>query len=533
MSSTCSSSAAASTAPWRPWPSPPTAPRSPWSTATTSARGRARSRRTWCGAASSTSSSTRSGSSSGSAGRATGWLTAYPSRIAETRFLAALDRSSTHHPWFAAPRAHPPTGDSGSFHTRAPRLRSRQGDRRPRAGRRHQQRPRWHRVLRLPVARERLPLRQRVGLRRRRARRGDRQLRRRDECRARRRSMAGRPASTADRHDVLETTARAIVNAAGPRVGEINAMTDTADPPPARVLQGHPPRRPVDHRLGPGARLLRRRGPAVLRDPDGPSVGDRHDRHPRRRPRRRRSPQDDRDFVLDQVNKRLSLERPIARRRTSSPTAAGFAASSSATTMSVDRDWTELSRRHAVEVDRGRAVVTVLGGKLTDCLNVGIEVVDAVRDCGVTIVGRPSQVVRRARSHRTRPLPAAGRSRRAATGPPNANRRRRSPTCSGGAMAAGPMRSWRGSKPIRSSGAADDVGRRLLPGRDRGRRRGGVDRHDGRLPAPTHPARSARTARRTCAPIRASSRPAASCCPNDAAAAWSGGQADLTTKSNP
>ena len=33
----------------------------------------------------------------------------------------------------------------------------------------------------------------------------------------------------------------------------------------------------------------------------------------------------------------------------------------------------------------------MLGGKLTDCLNVGIEVVEAVRDCGVTIVGHPAK----------------------------------------------------------------------------------------------------------------------------------------------
>ena len=43
-----------------------------------------------------------------------------------------------------------------------------------------------------------------------------------------------------------------------------------------------------------------------------------------------------------------------------------------------DVDWTSLSRKHAIERDDERNVVTVFGGKLTDCLNVGEEVAEAV-----------------------------------------------------------------------------------------------------------------------------------------------------------
>jgi glycerol-3-phosphate dehydrogenase len=50
-----------------------------------------------------------------------------------------------------------------------------------------------------------------------------------------------------------------------------------------------------------------------------------------------------------------------------------------------DVDWTTLSRKHAIETDRRQNVVTVFGGKLTDCLNVGEEVAEAVEDLGVPL----------------------------------------------------------------------------------------------------------------------------------------------------
>jgi glycerol-3-phosphate dehydrogenase len=50
-----------------------------------------------------------------------------------------------------------------------------------------------------------------------------------------------------------------------------------------------------------------------------------------------------------------------------------------------DVDWTSLSRKHAIETDRARRLVTVFGGKLTDCLNVGEEVAEAVESLGVPL----------------------------------------------------------------------------------------------------------------------------------------------------
>lgn len=89
---------------------------------------------------------------------------------------------------------------------------------------------------------------------------------------------------------------------------------------------------------------------------------------------------DDRDFLLEQANDRLRLASPlraadvIAERCGVRPLIADGDAA--------ERSWTELSRRHAVEVDPAAGTVSILGGKLSDCLNVGEEVVAAVRRCG-------------------------------------------------------------------------------------------------------------------------------------------------------
>lgn len=95
---------------------------------------------------------------------------------------------------------------------------------------------------------------------------------------------------------------------------------------------------------------------------------------------------DDRAFLLAQINKRLDLEVPlgiddiIAERCGVRPLV--IEAGSPATP---EDDWTKMSRRHEVETDRRRSVITIFGGKLTDCLNVGEEVATSVEDLGVPL----------------------------------------------------------------------------------------------------------------------------------------------------
>jgi glycerol-3-phosphate dehydrogenase len=93
---------------------------------------------------------------------------------------------------------------------------------------------------------------------------------------------------------------------------------------------------------------------------------------------------EDRRFLLEQINARLDLDAPltvddvIAERCGVRPLVIEAGDDGHAT-----EDWTSLSRRHEVEVDRHRAVVSIFGGKLTDCLNVGDEVVAAIEDVGL------------------------------------------------------------------------------------------------------------------------------------------------------
>ena len=92
---------------------------------------------------------------------------------------------------------------------------------------------------------------------------------------------------------------------------------------------------------------------------------------------------EDRQFVLFNINKRLRLPRPlteadiIAERCGVRPLA--VQGSSGAT------DWMQLSRKHVIEVDAARAHVSVFGGKLTDCLNVGEELCAEIRGLGITL----------------------------------------------------------------------------------------------------------------------------------------------------
>jgi len=95
---------------------------------------------------------------------------------------------------------------------------------------------------------------------------------------------------------------------------------------------------------------------------------------------------DDIDFLLGQINARMDLDTPlteadiIAKRTGVRPlvvTAAGGD--------QTDVDWTKLSRKHAVETDHRQRVVTIFGGKLTDCLNVGEEVAAEIEELGIPL----------------------------------------------------------------------------------------------------------------------------------------------------
>jgi glycerol-3-phosphate dehydrogenase len=125
---------------------------------------------------------------------------------------------------------------------------------------------------------------------------------------------------------------------------------------------------------------------------------------------------EDRSFVLDNINKRLRLPakltekdviaercgvRPLAVRkeRAGDKRARGGKAG----------DWSQLSRKHVVEVNAATCHVSIFGGKLTDCLNVGEEVAHRVQALGVELAypdatwyGEPAADTRREFLHQAR-----------------------------------------------------------------------------------------------------------------------------------
>lgn len=94
---------------------------------------------------------------------------------------------------------------------------------------------------------------------------------------------------------------------------------------------------------------------------------------------------EDRRFVLDNINKRLRLPKPlteddvIAERCGVRPLVVRKGAKGKS------NDWMQMSRKHAIDVDRKAKHVSVFGGKLTDCLNVGEEIAAIAASLGVEL----------------------------------------------------------------------------------------------------------------------------------------------------
>lgn len=93
---------------------------------------------------------------------------------------------------------------------------------------------------------------------------------------------------------------------------------------------------------------------------------------------------DDRQFVLDNINNRLKLDKPLTKddvigeRCGVRPLAVKAEAGGS-------RDFLQLSRKHAIDVNQQDNHLSIFGGKLTDCINVGNEVCDIVKGMGVEV----------------------------------------------------------------------------------------------------------------------------------------------------
>ena len=93
--------------------------------------------------------------------------------------------------------------------------------------------------------------------------------------------------------------------------------------------------------------------------------------------------EEDRQFVLDNINDLLKLDKPITRediiaercgvRPLAQKGGDGVA------------DWVKLSRKHAVDVNHADKHLSIFGGKTTDCINVGDEIAGLIKSMGIDL----------------------------------------------------------------------------------------------------------------------------------------------------
>lgn len=96
---------------------------------------------------------------------------------------------------------------------------------------------------------------------------------------------------------------------------------------------------------------------------------------------------EDREFIIQNINRHICPTTPlkkediIAERCGVRPLVIDFAKHQEKNGK-IEGEWTDLSRKHVIETDQKKNHISIYGGKLTDCLNIGEEVCRGIRRLG-------------------------------------------------------------------------------------------------------------------------------------------------------
>lgn len=89
----------------------------------------------------------------------------------------------------------------------------------------------------------------------------------------------------------------------------------------------------------------------------------------------------DRDFILNNVNSLLKLPTPLTKKDIISERCGVRPLAS--TKQEAISSWTQVSRKHYIEANEQAGYISIFGGKLTDCINVGNEVAQVINSMGI------------------------------------------------------------------------------------------------------------------------------------------------------
>ena len=101
--------------------------------------------------------------------------------------------------------------------------------------------------------------------------------------------------------------------------------------------------------------------------------------------------QEDIDFLLDNANSLLDLDKPLTEADIIAKRCGVRPLVMKADAAVNNAEWTALSRKHEIDLHTDRNMLTIYGGKITDCINVGEEIAKLVESFGIKL-SKPSAV---------------------------------------------------------------------------------------------------------------------------------------------